>query len=174
MEQPTTALLHDPAVRPASYADAEAIAEIYNESIRAGDATMDEAGKTADEIRANMERFDDQETYLVFETEGAVAGWGIIKRYSDRAGYRFACETSVYFRRHLTGKGYGTRLQEALLRQCRAFGYHHVVVKIFASNTGSIKFHGRLGFDMVGIQREIGYKRGAWKDVAIMQCVLPT
>lgn len=170
----SSATVPGPAVRPASYADAAAIAEIYNESVRAGDATMDDVYKTGNDIRAYMDRLDARETYLVLETDRAVAGWGIIKRYSDRLGYRFACETSVYLRRHLTGKGYGTRLQEALLRQCRAFGYHHVVVKIFATNTGSIRFHERLGFEMVGIQREIGFKQGAWKDVAVMQCVLPT
>lgn len=171
MEHPPEALL-DPAVRRATHADASAIAEIYNESIRAGDSTMDDVCKTEGDIRAYMDGFDGRETYLVLEAADGIVGWGIIKRYSDRPGYRFACETSVYLRRHLTGNGYGTRLQASLLAQCRAFGYHHVVVKIFASNTGSINFHRRLGFEMVGIQREIGFKAGRWRDVAIMQCVL--
>jgi len=162
----------DPAVRPATLADAGAIAEIYNESIRAGDATMDDVCKTAADIGSYIDGFGDREAYLVLEEDETIVGWGVIKRYSDRLGYRFACETSVYLRRHRTGNGYGTRLQQALLAQCRAFGYHHVVVKIFASNAGSINFHRRLGFEMVGIQREIGFKAGRWQDVAIMQCVL--
>ena len=103
-----------------------------------------------------------------------VIGWGIIKRYSDRPGYRVCCETSVYLTSSATGKGYGRILQTALMEKVSSYGYHHIVVKILAANSDSIRFHQHFGFETVGIQKEIGLIRGTWHDVVIMQCLLPS
>ncbi len=101
-----------------------------------------------------------------------IAGWGIIKKYSDRAGYRFCCETAVYLRRDLTGRGLGTRIKLALIERCRRYGYHHLVAKILAVNVASIEYNQKLGYELVGTQREIGYAGGRWQDVVILQLVL--
>ena len=159
-------------LRDATPADAAAIAAIYNESIAAGDSTMDAVPQRTADIRAQMDAFDDREAYVVLERGGDLLGWGIVKRYSDRPGYRFAAETSVYLRRDETGQGYGSRLQAALLERCRALGYHHLVAKIWATNTVSIRMHETFGYEIVGTQREIGYRGGRWIDVVIMQCIL--
>lgn len=159
-------------IRDATPADAAAIAAIYNESIAANDSTMDDIPKTAADIRQQMARFNEREGFLVLEQAGEVLGWGIIKRYSDRPGYRFCCETSVYIRRALMRRGYGSRIEQALIDRCRQFGYHHLVAKIWATNAGSIQMHERFGYEIVGTQREIGYKNGQWQDVTIMQCIL--
>jgi len=161
-----------PHIRDATPADAAAIAAIYNESIAANDSTMDDVLKTAADIQQQMAGFHDREVFIVLEEEGEVLGWGIIKRYSDRPGYRFCCETSVYICRTLTRRGYGSRIEQALIDRCRAFGYHHLVAKIWATNAGSIKMHERFGYEIVGTQREIGYKNGQWQDVTIMQYIL--
>ncbi len=149
------------------------IAEIYNESIRTRDATMQMTDKTEADIEAMIEGLTERERLLVIESGDSVQGWGILKRYSDREGYRFACETSVYMRRAIAGKrtGMGTALQSALMNLARELGYHHIVVKIWATNQISIRMHEKFGFEMVGIQREIGFSDGRWQDVAIMQYV---
>lgn len=159
--------------RLARRGDAAAIAEIYNESIRARDATMEMTEKTAADIDAMIVGLNERERLLVIENGDGVQGWGILKKYSDREGYRFACETSVYLRRSVAGKrtGMGTALQAALMDLARELGYHHIVVKIWATNEISIRMHEKFGFEMVGIQREIGFSDGRWQDVAIMQFV---
>lgn len=163
-------------IRPFRRTDAAAIAQIYNESIAAGDATMDEVPRSEADVLAWMDAFTDRETILVLEDDAAVRGWGIVKRYSDRPGYRYACETSVYLTRSLAGRrtGSGSRLQQALMEQCRYFGYHHVVARIWAVNEISLALHRKFGFEPVGVQRQIGYVNGAWQDVVILQCLLET
>ncbi|NET37637.1 MAG: N-acetyltransferase [Cyanothece sp. SIO1E1] len=160
-------------VRTHTIDDCQAIADIYNESIFEGQSTMDCHPFGAKDIQTLMEKFHPRETALVVERNHQVIGWGMIRRYSDRPGYRVCCETSTYLALSETGKGYGTRLQKALLQQVVDFGYHHVVTKICASNQGSINFHKRFGFEVVGIQKEIGFLQGRWHDVMIMQLVLP-
>ena len=152
--------------------DAAVIADIYNQAVAAGNATMDDHAKTEEDFIRLISGFCERETILVLKRGGEVVGWGIIKRYSDRPCYRFACETSVYLRETHTRRGLGTLIKKALIERCRSYGYHHVVAKIFADNRGSIEYNLALGYEMVGIQREVGFKNGRWQDVAILQLVL--
>lgn len=159
-------------IRTATPEDAAAVAAIYNASIDAGDATMQRAPLTAGDVCGWLDGFSDREVLLVLTDGATVLGWGVVKRYSDREGYRLTCETSVYLRRDRTGHGLGSQMQDALLGRCRAFGYHHVVAKIHADNAPSLALHKKFGFELVGVQREVGYIDGRWVDVAIMQRLL--
>lgn len=159
-------------IRPAGAEDYAAIASIYNEAIAVGGITMDGQFKTAEDIRAIAEKMGESEIYLVGETAQGIAGWGIVKAYSERLGYKVACETSIYLTHSEVGKGYGTLLQTALMKQVKAYKYHHIVAKILGGNTSSIRFHQRFGFEVVGVQKEIGFINGDWHDVVILQCIL--
>lgn len=159
-------------IRTATADDAAVIADIYNESVHAGDASMDDELKDAGCYLNLMASFDKRETILILENTDTILGWGIIKKYSDRTGYRFCCETAVYLRRNLVRNGYGTKIKLALIERCRQMGYHHLLARIFASNESSIKYNQKLGYQIVGRQQEIGYKNGRWQDVVIMQLVL--
>ena len=159
-------------LRDATPADAAVIADIYNETIRTGYGTMDAELKTAEDIRRQIAGFTKREVYLLLERDGEAIGWGIIKRYSDRPGYRFCCETSVYLRHAEIRKGYGSYIKRGVIERCKAYGYHHLVAKIWASNTASIEYNKKFGYEVVGIQREIGHMNGQWQDIAILQCVL--
>ncbi|MEM8719813.1 MAG: N-acetyltransferase family protein [Cyanobacteria bacterium P01_G01_bin.39] len=152
--------------------DFQAIANIYNEAIAAGGITMDCEPYSPQQISDIVHKFNSRETILVAHKDNTQVGWGIIKKYSDRIGYRVCCETSIYFKFNETQKGYGQVLQTALLKQVKAFDYHHVVAKILAANQGSIEFHQKFGFELVGIQKKIGFYGGQWHDVAIMQLLI--
>ena len=120
-----------------------------------------------------MQKFHDRERlYVLRDDENVVIGWGIIKRYSDRDGYRFACETAVYLTQPELGKGYGTLMKLFLIDRCKEMDYHHLVAKIFATNTASIEYNRKLGYEIVGRQKEIGFKNGTWMDIVIMGLTL--
>jgi len=159
-------------IRDAVNSDVDAIAEIYNESIAVGDATMDDEPKTSEYYLQQMAGFHKREALIVLEISEEVKGWGIIKRYSDRVGYRFCCETAVYLRRHILNRGYGAKIKTALIERCRQMGYHHLVAKIFADNEASIKYNEKFGYEIVGRQRQIGFKNGRWQDIIIMQLII--
>ena len=154
-------------------ADYDAIASIYNEYIALGNATMEEELKTAQHIEKWVQKFHDRERlYVLRDDENVVIGWGIIKRYSDRDGYRFSCETAVYLTQSELGKGYGTLMKLFLIDRCKEMDYHHLVAKIFATNTASIEYNRKLGYEIVGRQKEIGFKNGTWMDIVIMGLTL--
>lgn len=156
--------------RDANTADAESIARIQRQSVEAMDSTM-AAPATREEIEAQLAAMGPREAWIVLEESEGVVGWGVVKKYSPRPGYDRCCETSIFLDRTLMGRGLGRPLQQELLDRAKSLNYHHVVAKIWADNTGSIRFHERFGYEMVGVQREIGWVGGRWRDVAIMQLI---
>lgn len=158
--------------RVADITDAQTVMEIYNEHIVDGNSTMDLQPKTLTEIEDWFKGFWQRELIVMQEDENKILGWGIIKRYSDREGYAKACETAIYLRADETRKGYGTLMKKWIIEKCRELGYHHLVAKVFSSNTASIEYNKKLGYELVGKQKEIGYVDGQWRDVTIMQLLL--
>ncbi len=152
--------------------DYHAIAEIYNEHIALHQSTMDEHHYMAGDIKTWIRRFNTREKLYVIHLDHTIIGWGIIKRYSDRLGYRYAAETAIYLREKHTGQGHGSRFKKFVIEQAKNLQYHHLVAKIFASNRRSIDYNLSLGYTIVGIQKEIGFKNGQWQDICIMQLLL--
>jgi len=161
-----------PELRDATAADAAQLAAIYNETVEARDATMDLVPRDEQYFRELISELGEREALIVLANAERVLGWGRIMRYADREGYNTTCETAVYLRRELRRRGLGTRIKLELLARCRQLGYHHLVAKVFTSNQASIDYNLRLGYEIVGVQREIGWVGGRWEDVTIMQLVL--
>jgi phosphinothricin acetyltransferase len=159
-------------LRDATAADAAQLAAIYNETVLARDATMDLAPRDEQYFRELIANLTDREALIVLADRQHVLGWGRIMRYSNREGYGTTCETAVYLRRELRRRGLGTRIKVNLIEHCRRLGYHHLVAKVYAGNRASIDYNLRLGYEIVGTQREVGWVGDRWEDVTIMQLVL--
>ena len=160
------------SVRRAQESDALSIASVYSESIAMRDCTMHVDPFSSEEVLELIHSLRPREALFVAESEHQVLGWGIVKLYSLRPGYRKACETSVYVFREHTGKGIGSSIQTSLIEHARSSDFHHIVTRVWADNDGSRKFHRHFGFTLVGIQEEVGEIDGKKKDIAIMQCLL--
>jgi len=172
LPNPQTPPAAEPAILPATKAHFGAIANIYNEYVGAANATTEETPKTPADIAAWHRAFNQREGLYVMVQATQTIGWGIVKRYSDREGYRYTCETAIYLTQAAQGMGYGTRLKAYLIDQCRAMGYHHLVAKILAGNKASIQYNLNMGYTIVGTQKEVSYLNGAWHDIVIMQKLL--
>jgi len=159
-------------IRKATINDCQVIADINNEHISRGGSSMETELKTADDIKKVFNNFNERELIQCIEVDNKVVGWGIIKRYSDRPGYSKACETAIYIKSDKMRMGLGSQMKISLIEKCKELGYHHLVAKIFTSNIASIEYNRKLGYEEVGIQREIGNIDGKWLDVTIMQLIL--
>ena len=103
---------------------------------------------------------------------GEIVGFGALSPYKERAAYRTSVENSVYVRRDRHGLGVGRMLLEELLSMAELSGFHAVFARINASGAASIALHQRCGFELVGIEREVGRKFNRWHDVALMERLL--
>ncbi len=160
------------AVRDARAGDCRDLAAIYNDAIRAGYKTMDTDCLGDSYFQRLLAESSPREALLVGDTGNGVVAWAKAKQYSERGGYRYTCETSIYVADAYQNQGFGALLLRAIIGRAYALQYRHIVAKILAANEPSVRFHQRFGFTVVGRQNAIGFLNGAWQDVVIMQCVL--
>jgi len=160
-------------IRRATVSDAAAIAEIYNHEVEFETSTFDLVPRSLEAqvawITARSGAFS---AIVAVDEHDAVVGFGALSEYRDRAAYKTSVENSVYVKRNLARSGIGRLLLDNLLEQAADSGFHVVVARIEASSEASRGLHAACGFQLVGIEREIGRKFGKWRDVAIMQLLL--
>jgi phosphinothricin acetyltransferase len=147
----------------------EHILRIYNEEILHGVATWDEAPWTMERRKAWFAGHDESTPVLVAEVEGEFAGFAYLSMLSDKAGWRFSREDTIYLDPKFHGQGIGKILLVALLEEGRRIGVNLVVASITSSNAASLALHKRLGFEFVGEWHEAGFKFGKWMDTTYLQ-----
>lgn len=156
-------------VRPATPADAAAIARIYNEGIADRIATFETEPRTPADIERRLAA---GEPMIVAERSGAVVGWASVLPYSDRCVYRGVGEYTVYVARGARRAGVGSALMRRLIADAEAGGRHKLVGKILAENAPSLALARRHGFREVGVHRRHAQLDGAWRDVVVVELLI--
>jgi len=100
------------AARPATPADAERIAQIYNEGIEDRVGTFETRPRSTGDIRA---WFDGRHPIVVVEDEGEIVAFASTSNYRTRECYAGIAEFSVYVARVGRGRGAGTVAMRALI-----------------------------------------------------------
>lgn len=159
-------------IRPATPADAEATAAIYNAEVVGSDVTFDLVPRTLDEQRAWLDARSGALEVVVAEIDGEVAGFASLSAYKERAAYRSTVEDSIYIAEAFRGRGVGKALLEEVVGVAGARGFHTVIARIVGGHDASIRLHRSVGFEHVGVEREVGRKFGRWLDVVVMQKLL--
>lgn len=162
----------DILIRHATNLDAEAIRAIYNHEVENETSTFDLVPRSLDDQLAWQNARQGAFCVFVAELDGEVVGFGALSPYKERAAYRTSVEDSVYVRRDMGQRGIGRAILGHLLDTAADGGFHAVIARITTLSVGSLALHEKLGFSMVGVEREIGRKFNKWLDVAIMQCLL--
>lgn len=159
-------------LRPATLDDADAVRAIYNLEVETSTSTFDLVPRSAAEQRAWLRDRTGAFSTIVAVQGGEIVGFAALSPYKERPAYRTTVEDSVYVRRDRHGQGLGRALLEHVLDVATASGFHAVMARISGPSTASRALHARCGFQLVGIEREVGRKFNRWLDVALMQCVL--
>ena len=154
--------------------DAEAIRSIYNREVTESTATFDLVPRSEEDQQRWME--DHAGAYAavvgVDEATGVVAGFASLSPYRTRPGYSTTVEDSIYVDADHRGTGVGRLLLTEVVRLAEASGFHAVMARISGAQEPSLALHRSCGFELVGVEREVGRKFGRWLDVALMQRLL--
>ena len=160
-------------IRLATTADAVAIAEIYNREVMQTTATFDLVPRTIEQqqewLAARSGAFA---AIVAIDESRRLVGFASLSPYKERAAYRTTVEDSVYVHQDCTGRGFGKALLLQLVRVARESGFHSMIGRIEASGDASRALHASCGFELVGIEREVGRKFNRWLSVAVMQLML--
>ena len=159
-------------IRLANLADAETIRQIYNLEVTGSTATLDLVARTTEEQRAWMVAHSGVYPVVVADDGGQVVGFASLSPYRPRPGYATAVEDSIYVAAQHRGMGVGRQLLTEAVVLARTHGFHSIVARVSATQQASVALHQACGFDLIGVEREIGLKFGRWVDVALLQRLL--
>ena len=160
-------------IRRAEIADAEGIRSIYNQAVTETTHTFDLVPRTLQGQQEWLaQRQGSLAAIVAVSDSGAILGFASLSRYKDRPAYSTTVENSVYVANNAHRQGVGSALMEALIQVARDHGYHSIMARIAGAQEASITLHTKHGFELVGIEREVGRKFGRWLNVALMQRLL--
>ena len=147
--------------------DAERVADIYRPAVERSIASFEEIPPSAADMAARMRATLAATPWLVAEDHaGAVIGYAYAARHRERPGYRWSVDVSVYVADGLRGRGIGRLLYDRLLEILRRQRFVNVYAGIALPNAASVRLHEAIGMRVVGVYERVGYKFGAWHDVA--------
>jgi L-amino acid N-acyltransferase YncA len=156
--------------RAAVPGDAPAIARIYNDGIEDRIATFETRPRSEADVAA---WFDGRHPTVVVEDAGRVVAFATTSTYRPRTCYDGVAEFSVYVARDARGRGAGRQAMEALFRAAEEAGFWKLVSRVFVENTASRALLRSLGFREVGVYEKHGRLDGVWRDVVIVERLLP-
>lgn len=152
--------------------DAAACAAIYAPHVEGSPVSFEERAPDAAELAARIERYGAGHAWLVAEREGEVVGYAYATAFNERPAYRWSTNVSVYVAEGARGQGVGRAIYAALFERLRERGFRMACAGITLPNEASVGLHESLGFERIGVTREIGWKQGAWRDVGWYQLEL--
>jgi phosphinothricin acetyltransferase len=156
-------------IRPATAADAVPCAEIYAPYVTNTCVSFELEPPTSAQFVARIATAQAMHEWLVAELDGEVVGYAYGHEFNERAAYSWSCETSVYIAMNQWRGGVGRALYDSLLDRLAERGYRRAFAGVTLPNEASIGFHRSFGFEDAGRYRRVGWKEGAWHDVAWMQ-----
>ena len=156
--------------RPATPHDADAITRIYNEGIADRVGTFETRERSPDDVRA---WFNERHPVVVVEDETGVVGFASTSSYRTRDCYAGIAEFSVYVARDRRGRGAGRVAMNALVDAARGAGLWKLVSRVFVENIASRTLLASVGFREVGVYEKHARLDGQWRDVVIVEKLIP-
>ena len=165
------------SIRLATLADAEAIRTIYNVEVENHISTFDLVTRSVEGQRSWLTERSGAFAAVVAtmanrDGEERVVGFASLSPYKERAAYRPTVENSVYVSRDHGGLGIGRTMMEHLIEVARDSGFHSMIARIEAGSKASRGLHVACGFELVGVEKEVGRKFNRWLSTAVMQKML--
>lgn len=157
-------------IRPATPADAQDIARIWNAEITCGISTFNSEKKELDDV---VQMISDRDgACFISERSGLVTGFATYAQFRGGVGYAHSMEHTLYLAPASRGYGTGRALMDRVESAAKGQGAHCLIAGIGGENTVGIAFHSALGFVEVGRLPQVGYKFGRWMDLVLMQKIL--
>jgi phosphinothricin acetyltransferase len=146
--------------------DAAAVAAIYRPAVEGSHISFEESAPDAEEMARRMRDVLARTPWLVAVDAETVIGYAYAGWHRERAGYRWSVEISAYVAAEHRGTGVGRQLYDPLLSLLRRQRFVNAYAGIALPNPASVALHEAIGMRLIGVYEGIGFKAGAWRDVA--------
>ena len=166
-------------IREAARGDADAMRTIYNHEVENFTTTLDMVPRSLADQQAWIAARSGAFAAIVAVIDdplpaagGTVVGFASLSPFKDRPAYSPTVENSIYVARSHGGLGIGRQLMDRLITDARDSGFHSMIARVETSGEASLALHRACGFELVGIEKQVGRKFRRWLDVATLQLML--
>ncbi len=159
-------------VRQIVIGDAPSVQAIYAPYVTDTTVSFEEVPPDIMEVERHIAAILPRYPYLVAEEDGRIVGYAYASEHRTRAAYRTSVDVTVYVAHGAQRSGVARRLYSQLLPAAANLGYHAAFAGIALPNQASVGLHEAMGFEPIGIYREVGRKFDAWHDVGWWQRLL--
>jgi L-amino acid N-acyltransferase YncA len=156
-------------IRLVNVTDAPAILEVYKPYVLTTANTFEYEVPVVGEIQNRIKKISAQYPYLVCEHDGRIIGYTYGSTHRERTAYQWSAEVTVYVSEEFHRRGVARTLYNALFPMLRMQGYHSMYAGVLSTNIKSVEFHRAMGFEDIGLFKNIGYKLGEWHSNLWMQ-----
>ncbi|MEO7997308.1 MAG: N-acetyltransferase family protein [Gemmatimonadaceae bacterium] len=156
-------------IRLATVADGDAIARIYRPAVIDSATSFEIVAPQGKEMGVRVERTLQRTPWLVCENGNDVVGYAYANTHHERPAYQWSVDTTVYVREDQHRTGVGRALYMSLFAILVRQGFYSAYAGITLPNEASIGLHTSIGFTPVGVYRGVGFKHGAWRDIAWLE-----
>ena len=157
-------------IRPATAADATALAALLNHWIEQTAVTFNPVPKTeADIVSMIAAKGSSGHAFLIAEEAGQIVGQASYGQFRGGQGYATCMEHSISLLPGTPRKGLGRALLTAIEGHARAAGAHQMIAGVSGENPDGQAFHARMGYSHIATIPQAGFKFGRYMDLVLMQ-----
>lgn len=156
-------------IRFTTECDAAQVLEIYAPFCADSPVSFEVHPPALEQMQQRITNILQKFPWLVCERHGEILGYVYAAPHRDRAAYQWSVDVSVYVRKAARRSGIGRALYTSLFKILVLQGYYNAYAGITLPNPGSERLHQVMGFQPIGIYRSVGFKSGAWHDVAWLE-----
>ena len=158
-------------IRPAQESDAGAIAAILNHWILNTAVTFNPVPKTEAEVREMIaaKAAVGHGFFVACDAAGRVIGQASYGQFRGGVGYATCMEHSINLVADYRGRGTGRALLQAVEDHARHGGAHQMIAGVSGENPDGRAFHERMGYRVLAVVPEAGFKFGRFMDLVLMQ-----
>ena len=156
-------------IRKVDLLDAEQIADIYRPFVESTPVSFETVAPDVGEVCHRIEQTIQIYPWFVCEVEGEIAGYAYASQHRARHHYQWSVDVTIYNHPGFRRQGLGRSLYAVLLDTLRRQGFVMAHAGITLPNEASVGLHEALGFQALGVYRNVGYKCGRWHDVGWWQ-----
>lgn len=166
-------------IRMANQQDAKDLLAIYAPYVEETAITFEYNVPSIEEFQNRIRNMLKKYPYLVAQEGKEILGYAYAAPFHKRPACDWAVEISIYIKRNSKRQGIGRKLYRALESMLKKQGILNVTVSIAYSEQedpyltkDSVVFHQAMGYHLVGIFHQCGYKFGRWYHLAWMEKML--
>lgn len=166
-------------IRKVTVDDAKELLDIYAPYVEQTAITFEYDVPSVGEFVERIKKISSKYPYIAAVEDGKIVGYAYASAFKERAAYQWSVETSIYVDMQKRQNGVGHLLYEALEQRLREQGIlnsnaciSYAEVEDDHLTNGSVRFHEKLGYELVAHFHKCGKKFGKWYDMVWMEKML--